>query len=200
MLNTLIQAKPATVIKLPADGEPSSNTRESHPPVSTKRKRKQERSEDTSHSSKRQKDKGVTMGLENLQLQRPKDLSKHHRSFKDVEALTEDRGGEPSAQTASTNDKDEPPTKRQKKVSNGVHLSMSPEQTDGESDDDTEDRPIVHESISGQTLDAGTARKTAHYAPEGETPAQREERTIFIGNLPTEILTKKVRLCPPSEP
>jgi nucleolar protein 12 len=63
----------------------------------------------------------------------------------------------------------------------------------GESSSDDEKNP-QHESLTAKMSrkkDRGPKDKTK-YVPLGETREQRDERTIFIGNLPTEIAKTKV--------
>lgn len=50
----------------------------------------------------------------------------------------------------------------------------------------------VHESLSKSGRKKGTRGKKVKYVPEGETPEMRDTRTIFIGNLPVDIITSKV--------
>jgi nucleolar protein 12 len=49
---------------------------------------------------------------------------------------------------------------------------------------------LVHESVSGKTI-RPSSRKTK-YVPEGETPSQRDQRTIFLGNIPLEVVKSRV--------
>jgi nucleolar protein 12 len=67
-----------------------------------------------------------------------------------------------------------------------------PEAASDGDDDDEEGDPstLVHESLSGKPLPSNSRKK---YVPEGETPAQRDERTIFIGNIPLEVAKNRVR-------
>ena len=68
----------------------------------------------------------------------------------------------------------------------------------GESSSEAEDNivPPQHESLTAKTLeekDGGPKTKTKYVPPE-ETKEQRDERTIFVGNLPPEMAKSKV--CP----
>lgn len=60
---------------------------------------------------------------------------------------------------------------------------------DDGSGEDVDPADLVHESISGKPP---PTRRKSIYTPEGETRTQRDERTVFIGNLPIEILKSKV--------
>jgi nucleolar protein 12 len=66
----------------------------------------------------------------------------------------------------------------------------------GDSDSDADEpRDLTHIS-----LQSTKGNKKSHsagkikYTPPDETPAQRDSRTIFIGNLPLEVVQKKVRI------
>jgi nucleolar protein 12 len=61
-------------------------------------------------------------------------------------------------------------------------------QTDGGDD------PLpLHESLARSTRQRTKETKRRHI-PEDETPEMRDGRTIFVGNLPLEILSKNVRI------
>ena len=60
---------------------------------------------------------------------------------------------------------------------------------DRNGDEDAGPMNLVHESISGLTP---VTRRKSIYVPDGETKADRDARTIFIGNLPFGILKSKV--------
>ena len=51
--------------------------------------------------------------------------------------------------------------------------------------------PLQHESLIAKTPKRGSKNNTK-YALPGETREQRDERTIFIGNLPTRVAKTKV--------
>ncbi|PVF99092.1 hypothetical protein CPB86DRAFT_671774, partial [Serendipita vermifera] len=63
-------------------------------------------------------------------------------------------------------------------------------------EEDTDDREsymenLVHETVSGTAQDETAQTRSKYYAPEGETKAQRDERTLFVGNLSPSILKAK---------
>ncbi|KAF8685737.1 RNA recognition motif [Rhizoctonia solani] len=58
-------------------------------------------------------------------------------------------------------------------------------QSESDSDSDPDAPPPLHESLT-QKPEAERPRKKK-YVPEGETPDQRDARTIFIGNLPASV-------------
>ena len=68
-----------------------------------------------------------------------------------------------------------------------------------DSDSDKEGNPsrLVHESVA-----VGDKSKTVSgkvkYAPQEETPEQRDARTVFVGNVPVEVVKSKVRYTRPS--
>lgn len=59
---------------------------------------------------------------------------------------------------------------------------VDPENSDGE--------PLVHESLSKKKK----SKKKVKYVPAGETPEERDARTVFVGNLPPEMISNKVSL------
>jgi len=70
------------------------------------------------------------------------------------------------------------------------------EDTDEEEDSEGEGEStqIVHESIQPKPKPA----KRQRFVPADETPEQRDRRTIFIGNLPSEVAHKRVCILPPT--
>lgn len=75
----------------------------------------------------------------------------------------------------------------------GPSTSATP-RSDDESESDEEDDPskLVHESLLKENKSKAGAKKK--YFPAEETPEQRDARTIFIGNVPTEVVTSRVRV------
>ena len=60
-------------------------------------------------------------------------------------------------------------------------------------EDDGDYVPPVHESVAGATApDSTSLKKNKKYVPPDETPEQRDLRTIFIGNVPSQVMTTKV--------
>ncbi|KAG8839729.1 hypothetical protein FRC18_008449 [Serendipita sp. 400] len=57
------------------------------------------------------------------------------------------------------------------------------------SSDDNDPSTLVHEALTGSSRHNN--RRKVHYVPEGETKERRDQRTIFIGNLPVEIVNSK---------
>jgi len=66
------------------------------------------------------------------------------------------------------------------------------------SDSDSEDHgkyvPPVHESLARAASpdSASPSRKDRKYVPPDETPDQRDSRTIFVGNVPPQVMATKV--------
>ncbi|KAJ7672100.1 hypothetical protein B0H17DRAFT_184593 [Mycena rosella] len=60
---------------------------------------------------------------------------------------------------------------------------------DADSDSDPDAPPPVHESLTKRVRTKPT--KKTKVVPEGETPAQRDARTLFVGGLPVEVAQKK---------
>ena len=59
------------------------------------------------------------------------------------------------------------------------------------SDDEADLSKLVHETVSGENKNKNRASKKK-FVPSEETPEQREERTIFVGNVPVDIVKSKV--------
>ena len=64
-------------------------------------------------------------------------------------------------------------------------------------EDDGEYVPPVHESLArvAGPDSASSSKKSRKYVPSDETPDQRELRTIFVGNVPSRVMTTKVSWC-----
>lgn len=67
---------------------------------------------------------------------------------------------------------------------------MSDAQREVDSDDDPDAPPPVHESLTKRVRTK--PKQKGKIVPEGETPTQRDARTLFVGGLPVEIVQKKV--------
>ena len=63
-----------------------------------------------------------------------------------------------------------------------------------DSEEEGESTQLVHESIQPKPKPA----KRQRFVPADETPEQRDRRTIFIGNLPSEVAHKRVCIFPPT--
>lgn len=68
------------------------------------------------------------------------------------------------------------------------------DELDSGDENDENAPPPQHESLAGpsEKRDRGSKNKLK-YVPEGESKEQRGARTIFVGNLPAEIVKNKVR-------
>ena len=67
-------------------------------------------------------------------------------------------------------------------------------------DDDADAPPPMHVSLlpggEASTDKASRKQKKSAFTPADETPSQRDERTVFIGNLPIDAAKSKVRCTP----
>lgn len=70
---------------------------------------------------------------------------------------------------------------------------QNPSSSDSE-EDDGEYVPPLHESLAGTAGpdSASSSKKSKKYVPPEETPGQRDSRTIFVGNVPSQVMTTKV--------
>lgn len=77
-------------------------------------------------------------------------------------------------------------------------LEEEEEAADEDSDSDEEGDPskLVHESVAagGKTKSASGKVK---FVPSEETAEQRDARTVFVGNVPVEVVKSRVRPCTP---
>ncbi|KAI0771411.1 hypothetical protein BC629DRAFT_1442025 [Irpex lacteus] len=72
----------------------------------------------------------------------------------------------------------------------GPSTSATPRSNDdSESDEEGDPSKLIHESLLKDNKSKGGAKKK--YVPAEETPEQRDARTIFIGNVPTEVVTSR---------
>ena len=65
---------------------------------------------------------------------------------------------------------------------------------ESDSDDDQVPTALIHETLQKKVKKTSRPPKRK-YVPEDETPNLRDQRTIFVGNLPIELVSKKVS-CP----
>lgn len=83
------------------------------------------------------------------------------------------------------------------KDANLPDLNTGPDNEDNSSDEDDSSAIPVHESLlKSKTKEKGPKQSNAKklkFVPDGETPEQRNARTIFIGNLPVDAAKSRVR-------
>lgn len=82
-----------------------------------------------------------------------------------------------------------------KKAQNGrKRRAFEENDMDEDEEEEEEDEELVHESLkaakSKKQRDRG---RTTKYIPPNETSADRDRRTIFVGNLPVDVA--KVKVC-----
>jgi len=70
-------------------------------------------------------------------------------------------------------------------------LAEDEEDNDDEEGHDSGTLRLVHESLMEESKSKHKSKKQK-YVPPDETPAQRDQRTIFVGNLSLEIAQKRV--------
>ena len=68
---------------------------------------------------------------------------------------------------------------------------LAEDDDDDEGGDDSDTLRLVHESLMEKSKSKHKSKKQK-YVPPDETPAQRDQRTIFIGNLSLEVAQKRV--------
>ena len=109
---------------------------------------------------------------------RTKETSEEKRVGKDKKR--KNKAPEP---TVSEEDEDE---------AGGV-VRQEPSSSESEENDE-EYAPPVHESLTkAPRSDApSSSKKSKKYAPPDETPDQRDSRTVFVGNVSSQVMTSKV--------
>lgn len=72
-----------------------------------------------------------------------------------------------------------------------AHIERTEPEPDLDSDGEGDPTKLVHESVAN----AGKPKHgpKSKYVPEGETAEQRNERTVFVGNVPIELVKNRVR-------
>lgn len=73
----------------------------------------------------------------------------------------------------------------------GSHTSLDDKHPD--SAEDVEAAP-VHESLNKSNKRASRSGPKSKFVPADETPERRDQRTIFVGNLPVDVAQKRVRI------
>lgn len=87
-------------------------------------------------------------------------------------------------------------------VRDAPHQSESSDEAAEDSEggeNDFDPSKLVHESVAKGASSHSQSKKTK-YVPPGETSAQRDARTIFIGNVPVEVMKNRVRYSSPPGP
>lgn len=63
------------------------------------------------------------------------------------------------------------------------------------SNDEGDPSRLIHESLSRRNTSRSNGQSTkTKYIPQDETPERRNARTIFIGNVPVEVVKGRVRM------
>jgi hypothetical protein len=109
----------------------------------------------------------------------------------------------PAEETSDHNDKNldlEATYLRSSKANEGLgeqEQESRGDDSEEEMNDDDESSPpklVVHESLTGNAKSKSKVKtKKQKNVPTDETPAQRDQRTIFIGNLALDVAQKRVR-------
>lgn len=78
----------------------------------------------------------------------------------------------------------------------GQHSEQNLSSSDSEEDDGGY-VPPAHESLAGAVAPKSnpSSKKSKNYVPPDETRDQRDSRTIFVGNVPSQVMTTKVSQC-----
>ncbi len=75
-------------------------------------------------------------------------------------------------------------------VADGVNAEVLAAHDDDGSDSDSSQVPL-HESLTKK--EKKRSKKVKKFVPDAETTDQRDARTVFVGNLPAEIVKNRVR-------
>lgn len=120
-------------------------------------------------------------------------VSKKPRAAAVAEIGTEDGLGDDTDNDAWLEDSyfSRRPTQKPAPETEGAAESASASGTDDENAP-----PPVHETHveSGRSNTRSKAQKKVKYIPPDESPAQRDARTVFIGNVPIAVVKSKVTL------
>ncbi|RPD62521.1 hypothetical protein L226DRAFT_482412 [Lentinus tigrinus ALCF2SS1-7] len=68
-----------------------------------------------------------------------------------------------------------------------TNAQQASEESEGDSDVEGDPSKLVHESLLKGNAKSQPATKKAKYIPSEETPAQRDARTVFVGNVAIEV-------------
>ncbi|KAG9118926.1 hypothetical protein FRC07_006295 [Ceratobasidium sp. 392] len=131
--------------------------------------------------AKRKLGKNVTF-VDHTKFKRPRSQKPENHKFKDVNkpiADSSDEDNSPSIEDLYR------PTSAPK-----TRPELSQKDRDSDSESDPDAPPPLHESLL-QNSEKPARRKK--FVPEGETPEQKDARTIFVGNLPASAANNSAR-------
>lgn len=127
----------------------------------------------------------------------------HPEPEADVDEQSEDDGDIEGAYFARSRRKElaqsvpSPPPKKPSKAKKAVASEAADASDAAEDKDDGDDAPPQHESLASTSTTKRVRERVpkskSKYTPPDETKEQRDARTIFIGNLPVEIIKSQVR-------
>lgn len=150
-------------------------------------KRKRERESQTPHSkSDNRPQKAAAKRVKGGEIPKKEQLAK-----KKINKTPEDI-------RSSDEDEDDSELEQQyfaRKVSTSKRVSARSSEHESSSSEDSDVAPPVHETHT-KSQKHSKNRNKVKYVPPDETAAQRDARTIFVGNVAVAVLTSKVRFFP----
>lgn len=124
-----------------------------------------------------------------------KESSAGKKAKKDTQSVLTKTNEEEDARSADDSDSDESMAEQEGSSSSENEEDQRASSDSEEDEDDSFDpSKIVHESLLKPREKSHKASSKKKYVPPGETPDQRDLRTIFVGNLSVEIVKKRVRI------
>jgi nucleolar protein 12 len=142
----------------------------------------------SSHKRARPKDTEATSSIKKTKQKASKHSAKlDHESSEDNDSNLEQRYLSEKAKISNSHTAHTSPSANR----TGANDDRSTSVTDSEGDDELESS-LAHESTVTAKQKKSKGPRKELYVPEGETSTQRDARTIFIGNVPAEIVKNRV--------
>lgn len=116
---------------------------------------------------------------------------KRSKKTKKHEATTPDEAAsDPIASQANSSEVEDTNNERDPQASSSQSASRN-DQANSDSESDGDPSRLVHESV----LNSGKSKHgpRTKFVPESETAEQRNERTVFVGNVPVDLVKDRVR-------
>jgi nucleolar protein 12 len=168
--------------------------------INTGVKRRRDASKDAIPSPVKRKKSVDAREQSTLRQPRTSNLGSHSRATKERKGNeASKKKTKPNQSPASSDDEDadaglEEAYERKVRLGKQVATASSrnKEQLRGSSDSEGETSQLVHETTVKKDRRSRTRPRQVHNAPLDETKAERDARTIFLGNVPMEVAKGKV--------
>ncbi|KZT11964.1 uncharacterized protein LAESUDRAFT_719910 [Laetiporus sulphureus 93-53] len=180
-----------TGLSTSASSQPNASLQRESPKLDKKRKSREAAHAPVDKREKSKRRKTRKVADEDSQENPPEDQQEEHSSTSKPSTSAASKARRVRPETAgSDEDSDDSEKPAFKSTSNPAQQHES---SDGDSDDEGHSSELVHESLAkgSRTRSLNGRRAKTKYVPLEETSEQRNARTIFVGNVPVDVVKSR---------